>query len=376
MDTTKIGGIRKFEYSRYKKILVRSTNWLGDAVMTTPFFEMLRGLFPRALIEVAALDYIAPVFENNPAIDAISIVRRPAGLGAVAGAIAAFLPRRSYRYDLGVSLPNSIGAALDLKRAGCRETLGYDRYGRGFMLSAPVAVTKEILCVHEVYYYMNLLRSFAGDDSQPAVAKFFGSVSAGLDVSYRLYLTPAEREEAAKTLAGLGISEGRDVVLGINPGAFFGPAKRWFTDRYAEAAAALCERFGRLKILVLGSGKETPIGAEICRNLPGRAFDMCGRTSIRQLMALIERCGHFITNDSGAMHIAAAFGVPITAIFGPTDHRSTYPLSRDLRIVRHETPCAPCKKRECPLGHHMCMKSIEVTEVVETVSGALENNLK
>ncbi|HBC73935.1 MAG: lipopolysaccharide heptosyltransferase II [Candidatus Wallbacteria bacterium GWC2_49_35] len=364
--------IRKYEYCKYKKILVRSTNWLGDAVMSTPFFAMLREMFPNAFIEAAALDYIAPVFENNPAINKISVVRRAKGVGALTGAISAFLPRQSFEYDLGISLPNSIGAALDLKKAGCREIIGYNRGGRGFILTGAVGVTKEILCVHEIYYYMNLLRRFANDDSHPAVTEVFSGIASGLNVSYKLYLTPDEIARAKGTLAKIDILCGRDIILGINPGAFFGPAKRWFTDRYAETAAALCERFGGLKILVFGSGKEESIGSLICRNLPGRAFNMCGKTTIRELMALISMCGHFLTNDSGAMHIAAAFDVPVTAVFGPTDHKSTYPLSRRFKIIRREVPCAPCKKRECPKGHHLCMKNIDVKTVVDSLSEELE----
>jgi len=358
----------------YKKILVRSTNWLGDAVMSTPFLELLRKLFPESFIEICALPYIAPVFENNPAVDKISVISRDKGLKSAAGAIKSFWPWREIKYDLGISLPNSIGAALDLKKAGCRKILGYNRGGRRLMLDLPVEVTKEILCVHEIYYYMNLLRRFAADNPNPAMAEYFSSLAAGLEASYRLYLTQAEITCAESILEKNGVNLRRDFVLGVNPGAFFGPAKRWFTDRYAETARKLCASFDNLKIIVFGSAKEETIGEEICRGLDGRAFNMCGKTSIRELMALISRCRHFITNDSGAMHIAAAFDIPITAIFGPTDHKSTYPLSRDYKIIRREIPCAPCKRRECPLGHHLCMKNIDTETVLKSLAEDIERN--
>ncbi|HOT76414.1 MAG TPA: lipopolysaccharide heptosyltransferase II, partial [Candidatus Wallbacteria bacterium] len=179
---------------------------------------------------------------------------------------------------------------------------------------------------------------------------------------------------ACDALEKNGIDFRRDFILGVNPGAFFGPAKRWFTDRYAETARKLCGYFDNLKIIVFGSAKEETIGEEICRGLAGRAFNMCGKTSIRELMALISRCRHFLTNDSGAMHIAAAFDIPITAIFGPTDHKSTYPLSRDYKIIRREISCAPCKKRECPLGHHLCMKNIDTQTVLKSLTDDIERN--
>ncbi len=366
MNTNKTGP------GSYKKILVRSTNWLGDAVMSTPFFSLLRNLFPEAFIEICALPYIAPVFENNPAIDKISVLTKDKGIKAAAGAIKAFMPWRELKYDLGISLPNSIGAAIDLKKAGCREILGYNRGGRGFILTSKAPVTKEILCVHEIYYYMNLLRFFINDDSHRAISEAFSGITSGLETAYKLYLNDAEIKKARAELRGRGITEGRDIILGINPGAFFGSAKRWFTERYAETARCLASKFDNLKIIVFGAAAEENIGQKICAGLEGRAFNMCAKTSIRELIALISRCSLFLTNDSGAMHIAAAFDIPITAVFGPTDHKSTYPVSRGYKIIRREIKCAPCKKRACPEGHHLCMKNIDAELVIQSLTNDIE----
>ncbi len=364
--------INIIKHASYKKILVRSTNWLGDAVMSTPFIDLLHSLFPEAFIEICALPYIAPVFENNPAVNKISLISRDNGIKAAAAAIKSFMPWRELKYDLGICLPNSIGSALDLKKAGCREILGYNRGGRGFILSSKAPVTKEILCIHEIYYYMNLLRFFINDDTQPAINEVFGGISGGLEAAYKLYLNASEIEKARAQLADRGIIEGRDIILGINPGAFFGPAKRWFTDRYAATVRSLASKFDNLKIMVFGAAAEEKIGEEICAGLTGRAFNMCAKTSIRELIALISRCSLFLTNDSGAMHIAAAFSVPITAVFGPTDHKSTYPLSRDYKIIRREIECSPCKKRICPEGHHLCMKNIDAELVIQSLTEDIE----
>jgi len=358
----------------YKKILVRSTNWLGDAVMSTPFFKALDEIFPEAFIEVMALAYIAPVFENNPHIDSIKILKRDRGFKALCANVISFVSRRDKNeYDLGISLPNSIGAALDLKRAGCREILGYDRGWRGFLLNRRVKFTKEIFHVHEIYYYLNLLGCFMNKniDIIEKPRDFYFDITR-CEPAYELFLSEDESLGAKKRLEKMGILADRDIILGVNPGAFFGSAKRWFTDRYKKTLEILSAKFPRLKILVFGSEKENGIGAAICSGLDKAAFNMCGATDIRELIALVSKCRLFLTNDSGAMHIAAAFNVPIVAVFGSTDHRSTYPLCEKYSIMRKPVDCSPCKRRECPVKHHLCMENISVEEVAARMSSEIE----
>ncbi|MEZ7893314.1 MAG: lipopolysaccharide heptosyltransferase II [Candidatus Wallbacteria bacterium] len=384
---------KNMDYSKYKKILVRSTNWLGDAVMTTPFFKLLRELFPDSEISVLALPYIAPVFENNPNIDKILILERKKGISGVFSSLKPLFTKAAARYDLGISLPNSIGAALDLKGAGCREILGYNRELRGFLLDHKAPVTKEIFCFHESFYYMNILRYFFGasnkngapsnensmDNSSLSsktacgiIDKYFSDISSGLGLAYELYITEAEKNEAIQNLTNQGIDFDENIVIGINPGAFFGSAKRWFTDRYAETVKTLSAENKNLKFVIFGSAKEIPIGEEIKKASGASVINSCGRTSIRQLMAQIAVCDLFVTNDSGAMHIAGANNIPIIAIFGSTDHISTYPICRNYKIIRHAVECSPCKKRECPQKHHNCMKLVSVTEVVKAIDSQLD----
>ncbi len=162
-----------------------------------------------------------------------------------------------------------------------------------------------------------------------------------------------------------------DFVLGINPGATYGSAKRWDPDRFAEVARTLAAEWGA-KVVITGGPGETAIAADIERELGGNCLNLAGRTSVRELMALIKRFNFFITNDSGPMHLAAAFGVPLVAIFGSTDHSTTYPLSDTAIVVRESVECAPCMKRECPTDH-ICMKSVMPETVIEK---ALELNRK
>ena len=142
------------------------------------------------------------------------------------------------------------------------------------------------------------------------------------------------------------------------------PAKRWFPDRFAEVALALAAAWGAKAVITGGPG-EAAIAADIERDLAGNCLNLAGRTSVRELMTLIKRCNFFITNDSGPMHLAAAFGVPLVAIFGSTDHSTTYPLSDTAIVVRESVDCAPCMKRECPTDH-VCMTSVTAETVIAT----------
>jgi heptosyltransferase II len=158
-----------------------------------------------------------------------------------------------------------------------------------------------------------------------------------------------------------GIRPG-DFILGINPGAAFGSAKRWYPERFAQVARQLSEKW-KAKVLVFGGPGETDIAAEIEEKLENDCINLAGRTSVRELMELIRRCSFFITNDSGPMHVAAAFEVPLVAIFGSTDHKTTSPYTEKAVIVRKEIECAPCKLRECPKDHQ-CMTAVTADDVV------------
>ena len=153
-----------------------------------------------------------------------------------------------------------------------------------------------------------------------------------------------------------------DCLIGINPGAAYGSAKRWYPERFADVADKLCRLWGA-KLLITGGPAEAEIARDITALFAGECLNMAGKTDVRQLMALIKRCNFIITNDSGPMHIAAAFAVPQVAIFGPTDHTATSPFSNRAVVVRQDTECAPCLKRECPTDHR-CMMAVSADEVV------------
>jgi heptosyltransferase-2 len=177
-----------------------------------------------------------------------------------------------------------------------------------------------------------------------------------------LTVTPEEQSALAATLEQNGIGCG-DFLLGINPGATYGSAKRWYPERFAKVADDLARLWGA-QVVITGGPGEAGIAGEIESVMAGRCLNMAGRTSVRELTALIKRCNFFVTNDSGPMHIAAAFNVPLVAIFGSTDNTTTSPYSERSVVVRSDAACAPCLERECPTDHR-CMTAVTADQVVQ-----------
>ena len=175
----------------------------------------------------------------------------------------------------------------------------------------------------------------------------------------------------AKLLADSGIGPD-DFVLGINPGATYGSAKRWYPERFAVVARELGLSW-RAKVVITGGPTEAGMAGEIAATMDGACLNMAGKTDVRQLMALIKRCNFFITNDSGPMHIAAAFGVPLVAVFGSTDSSATYPLAKHAVVVRQAVDCSPCMKRECPTDHR-CMTAVTPEMVLEAAERLKERS--
>lgn len=334
--------------------MVRAPNWIGDAVMCEPSFRSLRGLFPRAAITLLAKPPIAELFRAHPGLDHVVIYddkRAHAGLSGK-WTLAGLLRRQ--QFDLALLFQNAFEAALLAWLAGIPRRYGYATDGRTFLLTHPVAVPDRRSLAHQVLYYWNLIRPLGatGDPRPPALA-----------------LAPEEEQcmEARLTTAGVATS---DVVIGINPGSTYGGAKRWLPERFAEVAQRLLRQIeqahGRqAAVMILGAKGEEVLGRDIASRIGGRSVVLSGATTIRELMAATKRCGLLVTNDTGPMHIAAAFGVPVVAVFGPTDWRTTAPYGQAEGIVREPVDCAPCLLRECPIDHR-CMTRVTVERVYET----------
>lgn len=338
--------MKELQQDSIKKILIRSVNWLGDAVMTTPALSVVREHFPQAEITILANEMVSELFAHHPGIDHVITFHRTGKHRGVAGRLRLAAELRSHRFELAIILPNSFDSAVVPWLAGIPARIGKCSDGRTLLLNGRYHAVKVIPPRHEVDYYLDLLGHFGITGSRTPL---------------RLFITADEENGATERLAKQGIQPD-DFVIGINPGASYGSAKRWYPDRFAQAAHQLAEKWSA-KVVIFGGPGEAAIAADIERCLEGKAVNVAGKTSVREMMALIKRCNFFITNDSGPMHVAAAFSVPLVAIFGSTDHTGTSPYSDNSVVVRNEVECAPCKLRECPTDHR-CMTSVTAEAVV------------
>jgi heptosyltransferase-2 len=319
--------------------------------MTTPALRALRKNFPHAEISILSKPWVAPVFENSPHVNHLLLYDEKGRHGALRGKFRLARELRSGDFDAAILLQNAFEAAFISFFAGIPVRAGYDTDARKLLLTHPVPCTPEIKEIHQTGYYLGILEGL-------------GLQTDGQHLE--LAIRREDRQRAAEILHHRGIAGERKKV-GINPGATFGTAKRWFPERYAELCRRIRDNLAA-DILVFGGPGEASLGEHICQMAGKGCVNLSSRTSLREAMALIETCHLFITNDSGLMHVAAALDVPQIAIFGSTDHITTAPASPKSRIVRVPTRCSPCLKPECPEGHHRCMKDITVDMVYSGVS--------
>jgi heptosyltransferase-2 len=322
-----------------ERIVVRAPNWIGDAVLSLAAVRDLRRNFPGARIEVLARPWVAELYGAVAEVDA---VRPSAGRRTDAASVRG-------AFDAAVLLPNSFAAALAAWQAGVPERWGYATDGRGPLLTRGAPVPAQIRGRSQVYYYRAMLGAVGL------------KVSAIPDASLSC---PPEWASRGDALLGAG-----GPWIGLNPGAFYGTAKRWLPERYAAVADTLARRTGA-RVAIVGGALERGLGQSIASGMRAPARVLCGETSLSDLAGVLSRLSLLVTNDSGPMHVAAALGVPVVAVFGPTDSRETGPVGGAHRIVREPVHCSPCKLRECPIDHR-CMTRIGVDRVVAEAQGML-----
>lgn len=337
-----------------RRLLIRAVNWLGDAVMTTPALSAIRSAFPETRIVAVARPLVAELLRMHPAIDERIVYDSNGEHSGGAGRVRMAMALRRHRFDAAILLQNAFDAALLAFLAGIPERAGYATDARRILLSRPVPVTEEVLSLHHVQYYLRLLAELGIPRPETA--------------SLSLRVSGEERAAMRNRLDSLGAPGGRKIV-GINPGATYGSSKRWYPERFAAVADALSEEWDA-SVVLMGSVPEAPLAGEIEAAMRHKPVNLSGRTTVRELMALLSECSFLVTNDSGPMHIAAAFDVPIAAIFGPTDWDKTSPWNVRARVVRVDVDCSPCRLRECDRGHE-CMLGITPEMVVEAARGLM-----
>jgi heptosyltransferase II len=335
------------------KILIRATNWIGDAIMSLPALRAVRRRFPEAEITVLARPWVSALYESERSIDKVMVLEGAPGLRDWHAKLDLVRRLRRGNFDLAVLFPNSFESAAVVRLAGVKRIIGYARDGRSFLLTEAIRAPKSgEIAVHERFYYLELLRR-AG-----LIEKIPDTPEIRLDGIGEL------RAKGEKRFKTFGVTL---PVIGVSPGAAYGSAKRWLPERFAESAARLAAEMGA-SVAVFGSAAEKALCEEVARAANGRNF--AGATTLREFIEMTAACRVFLTNDSGAMHIASALGVPSVTVFGPTDETATGPLGPAARLVREPVDCAPCLLRECPIDHR-CMTRVTADQVVEAAEQLL-----
>jgi heptosyltransferase II len=332
-------------------LLIFAPNWLGDAVMSLPAIADLRRALGRGAIDIAARPSIAPLFTRVADVNDVVVLEPRAG------------PRRGTSptlrdraYGAALLLTNSFQTALTAWQARIPQRWGYRADWRGLLLTR--AVMPPVDQMHQAAYYQHLTRAlgFANGPLEP-----------------RLEVSAEDRRAGSELLVAAGWDQ-RTPLVALAPGAAYGGAKRWPPESFAAVATTLA-RDGIRTVLVGGPG-DVRAGEDIERRttyIPISVMTLIGRTDLPALAGVLVQCRGLVTNDSGAMHFAAALGVRVTAMFGPTDERATRPLARDTSsepvVLTHDVWCRPCLLRECPLTHR-CMRGIGVEAVLAAVQRA------
>lgn len=323
----------------YSNILVRATNWVGDAVMSLPALRAIRQRFPKARIAILAKPSVADLYIRESFADEIILYNLTSSWS-----MGRELRRR--QFDCAILLQNAFEAAWIAWLAKIPSRIGYKRDGRQLLLTRAVDVPKPgEIPRHERFYYLELLRRAGLIDALPV-------------------------SDEIRLQSRGAVPDGRRVI-GVSPGAAYGTAKRWLPERFAEAAGTLAES-REASIALFGTKSERALCEEIAQSLQGReVINYAGETTLAQFIDLAAGCELFLTNDSGSMHIASALGVPTVAIFGATDDTTTGPTGLNARVVRQPVDCSPCLLRECPIDHR-CMTRVSAERVVKEALSLLD----
>jgi len=334
------------------KILIRATNWVGDAIMALPAIRAIRNRSDTE-VSILARSYVADIYRDQNLADQLIVYDHRGSHSGLAGRERLASELRAQKFDVAILLQNAFDAAWLAWRAGIPERIGYARDARSLLLTnvVPVPKTGEIPA-HEKFYYLELLRRSGWIESIPD------------DPFIKLHITGDSLKRACELLLTSG-ARPHALRVAIGAGAAYGSAKCWPPTRFAELATQLQNQWDA-DVILFGAAGETDVSAAISAEMLKPPLNLTGKTAIADLPALLAQCHVFIGNDSGAMHVAAAAGLPTIGIFGPTDPFGTAPVTPRKTIVREQPYCSPCFLRRCPIDHR-CMNRITTSEVEAAV---------
>ncbi|HPN30873.1 MAG TPA: lipopolysaccharide heptosyltransferase II [bacterium] len=334
-----------------ERIIVKGLNWIGDAVMSSPFFESLKKGNPKSSIVVLSRPWTAEIYKNNRYIDkVVEIDDKKNKIEAIK-----FLKKE--KFDAGILLPKSLSAALLFKLGNVKKISGWSAQFRNFIISNPVSLTKNLKSIHQVYLHLEL--AYANSGVKLEKPEIFLDTSKSTD------------EQIKKKY----FNRKNVFYLGINPGASFGPAKRWKPEYFADVINRLNSLDSNMTPVFFGSSNEISISESIIKSLNKKIeyVNLAGATTLQELFSAIKQCSYFLTNDSGPMHIAAALKIPLTAIFGSTNDKTTGPFSSNSIVVKSGAECSPCISKKCRFNTYKCMNDITPDMVLGGIAGFLKN---
>jgi lipopolysaccharide heptosyltransferase II len=318
------------------RILIRSSNWLGDAVMSVPAVRAIKNGRPDIHVTIAAPDKIAPMWKLIPEVDAII----PFSDGSLLPVVRQL--RLQMPFDVAILFPNSLRVALESWLSGILRRVGYRGHCRSWLVNQ--IIRKPRKPAPPEHHSLRFLR----------IARECGAETSNVEV-------PSPNQTSNLK---------HQTLIGLCPGAEYGPAKRWLPERFAEAAAKITAQSSAQWIL-LGTKNDAAIGEQIAAAIGDHCVNRIGQTTLDQLIDELRQCRLLLTNDTGTMHLAALLGVPVVAVFGSTEPRLTGPLGNGHTVLRHHVECSPCFLRECPIDFR-CMKAVSADEVAGAVLSMLD----
>ena len=330
------------------RVLVRTPNWLGDAVMALPAVAAIEKAYPRASLTLLAHRRVSGLYELGKRRGEV-IAYDPQGIHrGVKGTARLVRDLRKRHYDLAVVFPNSFSSAWMAFLARAKHRVGYIGEGRGRLLTIRVRLRKDHRQRHLSEGYLDLIRA----------------LGIGYDaVVPKIVLSPDIKKEGERFLRERGVLPGMKLI-GFGPGATYGEAKRWNPERFAEVGERLTAK--GYWLVLLGVKEEYGLCEDVRQKIGKGAVNLAGETDLRQLAGVLSQCVALVSNDTGLMHLAAALGLPVVALFGSTSPEWTRPLGR-AKVIYKRPYCSPCFARTCPDGSRRCWKAIEVEEVLSAL---------
>lgn len=339
------------------KIVVRGTNWVGDAVMTIPALRELRRIFPDAQISLYTLNWAKGIFQDVDFIDEILGFDREKSTFKMVLAQAKFW--RKEKFDLAIIFPNSFESALVAKLGKVPQRFGYAKDGRSFLLTNPIKIPTWKNKRHEVFYYLNLVAEVEKEH--------FGTTTVlENEPHFELNISEKRKAEARNFLSANGVDLSKKIVV-FCAGSANSPAKRWETKSFAKLGDLLKTNLDA-QVVLDGAKNEVEISQTVAAAMQTKPIVLTGKTSLAEGAAILSVADLLISNDTGPAHISSALGTKTLVLFGPTNPATTQPLGSE--IIRKDVECAPCNFRECPIDHR-CMTRISADEVFEKAAKLL-----